>query len=250
MEKECSSGRLLRFEQRIIVAPSCEKRGVQGAVCAAFRPRSAMGLAPLIQPEVRAPEAWVTSSGQFLFPTRIYHCGPISAGWPVDVPASVPVRLVADPLARVRNGIADPKNLPGEFVNCCATAHLQEPGRFAKMRVSPHMPPIWGQVLGRSRPATVRETPDLEYLHNCIAMFESLQDGLQAALKSLRGKGKLTEANMRDGLKLVEQSLLEADVSYSVVQDFMERVTERALGQRVLLSLDPTQQVVGSSTRS
>ncbi|MFW6172078.1 MAG: signal recognition particle protein, partial [Planctomycetota bacterium] len=76
-------------------------------------------------------------------------------------------------------------------------------------------------------------------------MFESLQDGLQSALKSLRGKGKLTEANMRDGLKLVEQSLLEADVSYSVVRDFMERVTERALGERVLLSLDPTQQVVG-----
>lgn len=50
---------------------------------------------------------------------------------------------------------------------------------------------------------------------------------------------------MREGLKLVEQSLLEADVSYSVVQDFMERVTERSLGQRVLLSLDPTQQVVG-----
>ena len=44
-------------------------------------------------------------------------------------------------------------------------------------------------------------------------MFESLKDGLQSAFKSLRGKGKLTEANMRDGLALVEQSLLEADVS-------------------------------------
>ena len=76
-------------------------------------------------------------------------------------------------------------------------------------------------------------------------MFESLQEGLQAALKSLRGKGKLTEGNMRDGLKLVEQSLLEADVSYSVIQDFMARITERAVGERVLLSLDPTQQVVG-----
>jgi signal recognition particle subunit SRP54 len=50
---------------------------------------------------------------------------------------------------------------------------------------------------------------------------------------------------MRDGLKLVEQSLLEADVSYSVAQDFVARVSERALGERVLLSLDPTQQVVG-----
>ena len=76
-------------------------------------------------------------------------------------------------------------------------------------------------------------------------MFESLQTGLQSAFKTLRGKGKLTEANMRDGLKLVEQSLLDADVSYSVVRDFMESVTEKALGQRVLLSLDPSQQLVG-----
>ena len=67
----------------------------------------------------------------------------------------------------------------------------------------------------------------------------------KSALKSLRGKGKLTEGNMRDGLRLVEQSLLEADVSYSVVQDFMAQVSESALGERVLLALDPTQQVVG-----
>lgn len=75
-------------------------------------------------------------------------------------------------------------------------------------------------------------------------MFESLQDGLKTAFKSIRGKGKLTEANMRDGLKLVEQSLLEADVSYSVVQDFMGRVTEQALGEKVLLSLKPSEQLV------
>lgn len=76
-------------------------------------------------------------------------------------------------------------------------------------------------------------------------MFESLQDGMRAALKTLTGKAKLSEANMREGLRLVEQSLLEADVSYEVVQDFMGRVTERALGEKVLLSLDPSQQVVG-----
>ena len=57
-------------------------------------------------------------------------------------------------------------------------------------------------------------------------MFENLQDGLRSAFKSLSGKGKLTESNMRDGLKIVEQSLLEADVSYSVVQHFMDRVSE------------------------
>ena len=76
-------------------------------------------------------------------------------------------------------------------------------------------------------------------------MFDSLQDGLKSAFKSLRGKGKLTEGNMRDGLKLVEQSLLDADVSFSVVKDFMARVSEQALGQKVLTSLDPSEQLVG-----
>ncbi|MEC9092053.1 MAG: signal recognition particle receptor subunit alpha, partial [Planctomycetota bacterium] len=76
-------------------------------------------------------------------------------------------------------------------------------------------------------------------------MFDSLQNGLQSAFKSLRGKGKLTEANMRSGLAMVEQSLLEADVSYQVVQDFMEHVSEHALGEKVLLSLNPDEQLIG-----
>ncbi|MDX1926404.1 MAG: signal recognition particle protein [Pirellulaceae bacterium] len=75
-------------------------------------------------------------------------------------------------------------------------------------------------------------------------MFESLQEGLQSAFKSLRGKGKLTEANMRDGLQLVEQAMIEADVSYSVIQDFMSHVTERAVGQKVLLSLKPQEELI------
>ena len=76
-------------------------------------------------------------------------------------------------------------------------------------------------------------------------MFESLQQNLTSALKTLRGKGKLTEANMREGLRLVQQALLEADVSYSVAKDFIERVAQQATGERVLSSLDPSQQVVG-----
>jgi signal recognition particle subunit SRP54 len=75
-------------------------------------------------------------------------------------------------------------------------------------------------------------------------MFESLSEGLQSAFKSLRGKGKLTEANMREGLATVERAMLEADVSYSVLQAFMAHVTEQALGQRVLLSLRPDQELV------
>ncbi|MFT5527319.1 MAG: signal recognition particle subunit SRP54 [Pirellulaceae bacterium] len=76
-------------------------------------------------------------------------------------------------------------------------------------------------------------------------MFKSLQDGLQSAFKTIRGRAKLTEANMRDGLRLVEQSLLDADVSYDAVKAFMGQVTEAALGERVMKSLDPGQQLVG-----
>src|ERR671910_2354523 len=76
-------------------------------------------------------------------------------------------------------------------------------------------------------------------------MFEALQDGLTGAFKALRGQGKLSESNMRDGLKLVERSLLEADVSFPVVRDFMKRVTDEAVGERVLKSLNPSQQVIG-----
>lgn len=75
-------------------------------------------------------------------------------------------------------------------------------------------------------------------------MFDSLSDGLQSAFKSLRGKGKLTEGNMREGLEIVQRSLLEADVSYPVVQSFMGQVTERAMGKKVLLSLRPEEELV------
>ena len=75
-------------------------------------------------------------------------------------------------------------------------------------------------------------------------MFESLSEGLQSAFKSLRGKGKLTESNMREGLQAVEQAMLSADVSYPVIQKFMGQVTDRALGKKVLLSLRPHEELV------
>src|SRR6478609_10622766 len=76
-------------------------------------------------------------------------------------------------------------------------------------------------------------------------MFESLQTGLRSALKTLSGKAKLTEANMREGLALVQQSLLEADVSFDVARDFVSRISEEAMGEKVLLALNPTQQLIG-----
>ena len=75
-------------------------------------------------------------------------------------------------------------------------------------------------------------------------MFETIQEGLTSALKTLRGKGTLSESNMREGLELVQTALLEADVSFSVVKKFIADVTEEAIGEKVLKSIDPGQQVV------
>ena len=76
-------------------------------------------------------------------------------------------------------------------------------------------------------------------------MFESLTASLSSALQSLRGRGKLTEANMREGLAQVRTALLEADVAYDVADGFLGRVAADATGARVLESLDPAQQLVG-----
>ncbi len=76
-------------------------------------------------------------------------------------------------------------------------------------------------------------------------MFESLHNGLTGALRNLSGRGKLSESNMRDALKGVEQALLEADVSYSVVKEFIEKISVEAVGEKVLKSLKPAEQVIG-----
>jgi len=76
-------------------------------------------------------------------------------------------------------------------------------------------------------------------------MFESLTASLSSALNSLRGRGKLTEGNMREGLAGVRTALLEADVAYDVVETFLSRVVDDAVGAKVLESLDPAQQLVG-----
>ena len=76
-------------------------------------------------------------------------------------------------------------------------------------------------------------------------MFESLSASLTSALASLRGRGKLTESNMREGLGAVRTALLEADVAYDVVDSFLDKVVEGAIGAKVLETLDPAQQLVG-----
>ena len=74
--------------------------------------------------------------------------------------------------------------------------------------------------------------------------FEGLAEKLQNTLKKLRGAGKLNEKDVRDAMREVKMALLEADVSFKVVKEFITKVTERAVGQEVLDSLTPGQQVI------
>lgn len=75
-------------------------------------------------------------------------------------------------------------------------------------------------------------------------MLEGLTEKLTNALKRFRNKGKLTEADVREGMREVKLALLEADVNFKVVKDFVKNVTERAVGEAVLESLLPAQQIV------
>ncbi|MCD8366458.1 MAG: signal recognition particle protein [Clostridiales bacterium] len=74
--------------------------------------------------------------------------------------------------------------------------------------------------------------------------FEGLTEKLNSVFSKLRSKGRLTETDVREAMREIRLALLEADVSYSVVKDFINRVTERAVGQDVISSLTPAQMVV------
>jgi len=75
-------------------------------------------------------------------------------------------------------------------------------------------------------------------------MFDQLSDNLQGVFKKLRGQGKLSEKNVSDAMREVRLALLEADVEFSVARDFIASVKEKALGDEVLLSVTPGQQLV------
>jgi len=75
-------------------------------------------------------------------------------------------------------------------------------------------------------------------------MFEQLTEKLTSALKTFTSRGKLTPKNIQDGLRLVRRALLEADVNYRVVKEFIEKVEKEAVGEKVLKSITPGQQIV------
>src|SRR5579885_1425267 len=75
-------------------------------------------------------------------------------------------------------------------------------------------------------------------------MFEGIQRSLGEALKKLRGRGRITDANVREAMLEVRKALLDADVNFTVANDFVARVTQRSIGQEVLRTLDPSEQIV------
>src|SRR5206468_5109866 len=75
-------------------------------------------------------------------------------------------------------------------------------------------------------------------------MFENLSDRLNSTFTRLSGKGRLDEEDIDEAMKEVRRALLEADVNFKVVKTFVDRVRERAVGQEVLRSVTPAQQVV------
>src|SRR4030095_8111534 len=75
-------------------------------------------------------------------------------------------------------------------------------------------------------------------------MFDNLSDKLQRVFKSLRGEGKLTAQNMEAALREIRVALLEADVHFRVVKQLIENIKQKAMGEEVLTSLSPGQQVV------
>ena len=75
-------------------------------------------------------------------------------------------------------------------------------------------------------------------------MFEGITRGLSDALKKLRGRGRLTEENIRDGLREVRRALLEADVNLTAATDFIKKVETKAVGQDILGRVDPSEQII------
>src|SRR5262245_26062990 len=75
-------------------------------------------------------------------------------------------------------------------------------------------------------------------------MFDTLSSKLQSAFRNLRGLGKISESNVSDSLREVRLALLDADVNFKVVRDFIDRVKDKSLGQDVIQSIQPGQQII------
>ncbi|HPD03081.1 MAG TPA: signal recognition particle receptor subunit alpha, partial [Clostridia bacterium] len=77
-----------------------------------------------------------------------------------------------------------------------------------------------------------------------MALFDNLSDRINHIFSKIRDKSKLTELEIKQAMREIRIALLEADVNFTVVKDFIQRVSDKALGEEVLKSLSPAQQVI------
>ena len=75
-------------------------------------------------------------------------------------------------------------------------------------------------------------------------MFQNLSDRLEGAFKTLKGQGRISEINIATTLKEIRRALTDADVNYKIAKDFTDRVKEKAIGEKVIQSVSPGQQMV------
>ena len=75
-------------------------------------------------------------------------------------------------------------------------------------------------------------------------MFNSLSEKLESAFKNIKGEGRISELNIANTLKEIRRALVDADVNYKIAKEFTDKVKEQALGSKVLLSVNPGQQMV------
>src|SRR3954447_16955823 len=111
-------------------------------------------------------------------------------------------------------------------------------------------------IPAQAKPATSKEStgvsshpsnplnPRLKFPLYSRNMFETLSEKLQRVFKNLRGEGRISQEHIEEALKEIRMALLEADVNFKVVKQFTDTIREKAVGQEVLQSLSPGQQVV------
>src|SRR5690554_1511309 len=75
-------------------------------------------------------------------------------------------------------------------------------------------------------------------------MFEKLQDRLDSAFKNLKGKGSITDINIATTIKEIRRALVDADVNYKIAKEFTDKIKDKAIGQKVITSVNPSQQMV------
>jgi signal recognition particle subunit SRP54 len=140
----------------------------------------------------------------------------------------------------------DPARERAFELDCLAEMPVEEREQRLFERITVFPFGTWGdlETVSKSFDALSRPRYNVRAQRPGIRMFESITESLSKAVRKLARGGRLTEANIDEGLREVRKALLEADVNFKVVKDFIDRVKEKAVGQDLIRSIQPGQQIV------